>query len=476
VLRRVFLVLILAMIAMTACSDNGGSDALAAPERDRTEASILPPATQDDPQQEAEAPPEENPDDGRLVVQDEQGQLTTMLPDGSDVVGLTDPGTRNSQASWAPDGSRLAWVAVDGATGEASIASDRYDRSDFRSIGVDTAPFYLYWDPSASRIAHLGPSPGGIDLSVAELFAEDGPTNRRVDRGEPFFLSWGPDGDELLVHASTFRLDRIDLGSATVIVDEFPADFGAPAWLEDDSMVFADIEDDEQYLVTAGSSGEGRRPLVSYTGTLRFTVSNQGNRIAMQAVPGALGEDPVVTASFKGVADDSVELVAQPAPSPTPTVGFDDSLDAIDEIEVGIPYVMGTFGGEPFALSTNPAVAMFPSPDGQSVAWFEVALGARGAMTLHIDSGGTTIVTRPFVVSAELQSAYFPFFDQYSRSHDFWSPSSNIFVFAGRPAGTNETDGIWIVDRFSGSVTRIADGTVASFTRTPQAGGAASAL
>lgn len=462
------------MVGLTACSD-AGSEASTDLERGRTEASILPPATRGD-QQEGEAPPEENPDDGRLVVQDAAGQLSTMLPDGSDVVDLTNLGTLNSQASWAPDGSRLAWVAIDARTGQARIASDRYDRSDYRDVAVDTAPFYLYWDPAAARIAHLGPSPGGIDLSVAELFAEDGPTNRRVDRGQPFFFSWGPDGDELLVHASAFRLDRIDLGSATVIVDEFPASFGAPAWLEDDSMVFADIEDDEQFLVTAGSSGQGRRPLVSYTGALRFTVSNQGNRIAMQAVPSDLDEDPVVTAGFDALPGEEVELVAQPAPTPTPTADFDDSLDAIDRLEVGIPYVMGTFGGEPFALSTNPAIAMFPSPDGQSVAWFEAALGARGALTLHIDSGGTTIVTRPFVVSTELKSAYFPFFDQYARSHDFWSPSSNLFVFAGYPVGSAEDDGIWLVDRFNGSVTRVADGVVASFTRTPQAGGAASAL
>ena len=41
---------------------------------------------------------------------------------------------------------------------------------------------------------------------------------------------------------------------------------------------------------------------------------------------------------------------ATPTPTPTPTADFDDSLDAIDQLEVGIPYVMGTFGGEPFAL------------------------------------------------------------------------------------------------------------------------------
>lgn len=398
-----------------------------------------------------------------------------MLPDGTELAPLTDPGTTNSQPSWAPDGSRIAWVAIDDATGQVSIAADRFDRSDFRSADTGTAPFYLYWDPSASLIAHLGPSTGGTDLGVAELLAEDGPTNRRIDRGQPYFLAWGPDGDELLVHASGFRLDRIDLGEATIIVDEFPANFGAATWLPDDSLMFADIEEDEQFLITTGDSGEGRRPLVTYTGALRFVVSNEGNRIAMQAAPSS-DEDGVVTASTDWTLRSGEVTMAAFQPTPTPTPEFDDSLDAIDPILPGIPYIMGTFGGEPFALSSNPAIALFPTPDGQAVAWFEAVDGEPEAVTPIIDSNGTQTSLPPIIPSSVLRDEYWPFFDQYSQSHDFWSPSSNLFVYAGRPLGSNEPDGIWVFDREAGVQTRIADGVVASFTRTPQAGGARSAL
>ena len=476
-LRRVLAILILVGLLASACTN--GSDETTGPNSERTgpEGSVLPPADIDPDfsPDEQEAAAEENPDDGRLVVQDQNSQLSTMLPDGSEAAELTDPGTINSQPSWAPDGSRVAWVSIDESTGQVKIAADRFDRSDYRDIDIDEAPFYLYWDPSASRIAHLSPSTGGIDLGIAELLAEDGPTNRRVDRGQPYFLAWGPDGDELLVHASGFRLDRIDLGSATVIVDEFPASFGAATWLPDDSLLYADIEENQQYLVTTGDAGEGRRPLITYSGNLRFTVSNEGNRIVMQAVPGE-EEDPLVTASADPVPveDDGMLISAQPQPTPTP--GFDDSLDAIDPIETGIPYLMGTFGGEPVALSDNSAIALFPSPDGQAIAWLEAALGEQGAMTLHFDSTGRRTVLPPFVPSAETSTAYLPFFDQYSQSHDFWSPSSNLFVWSGHPAGSGEPDGIWVFDRTTGQQTRIADGVVASFTRTPEAGGARSAL
>jgi len=467
-------------LAVSACSGSTSDDSSSSDtERSGPDASILPPA-ETNPNfggDQQEAVPEESSDDGRLVVQDNEFQLATMLPDGSEFAELTDPGTINVQASWAPDGSRVAWVTVNQATGQAAVASDRFDRSDYRDVAVDQPPFYLYWDPSASRIAHLSPSPGGIDLGIAELLDEDGPTNRRVDRGQPYFMTWGPDGDELLVHASGFRLDRIDLGSATVIVDEFPANFGAATWLPDDTLLFADTQDGEQFLVSTGSSGEGRRPFVTYEGRLRFSVSNEGNRIVMQAAPSD-DEDSVVTASTEPVpVEDGYLPIARAQPEPTPTPEFDDSLDAIDPILPNVPYIMGIFGGEPFALSDNPAVALFPSPDGQATAWLEEFPGSQGeAMVLHFDSNGQRTVLPPFVPSDEMRNAYLPFFDQYSQSHDFWSPSSNLFVYAGRPAGSSETDGIWVYDLSSGEQTRIADGVVASFTRTPQAGGARSAL
>jgi hypothetical protein len=189
-------------------------------------------------------------------------------------------------------------------------------------------------------------------------------------------------------------------------------------------------------------------------------------------------EDPLVTASADpiSVEDDAMLISAQTQPTPTPEAEFDDSLDAIDPIESGIPYLMGTFGGEPFPLSDSTAVALFPSPDGQAIAWFEESVVERNAMTLQFDANGQRTILPPFVLSEQLRQEYLPLFDQYSQSHDFWSPSSNLFVFAGRPAGSNEPDGIWVFDRTTGEQRRISDGVVASFTRTPQAGGARSAL
>lgn len=468
-IRRLGALCATVLLLATSCSGTGTSSDAESPTAEadnRPQGSILPPADPDGATtDELPAPDavEENPDNGRLVVQTAAGQLFTVLPDGTDTQQLTDdPGQFNSQPSWAPDGSRIAWVATSQDDGSSALFTDRFDRSDTREIALETSPIYLYWDPSASKIAHLSPSPGGLDLGVAEPFGEDGPTNRRLDRGQPFFASWGPDGDELLVHASDFRLDRIDLGSATIIIDEFPGSFGAPTWLEDNSIMFAETRDGASTLVTAGVSGEGRRPLVRYDGLLRFAVSNEGNRIAMQVSPATATSD-VVTASFQ-------------LPEPTTTPDFDTSLDAIDELVANVPYIMGTFGGEPFALSRNPALALVPSPDGRSVAWLEAVPGSSEAVTWFFDVRNETMFTPSFIPSSETLDDYLPFFDQYSQSHDFWSPSSSLFVYAGRPVGSAEPDGIWIFDTETRTSQRLDDGVFAAFTRTPSAGGAASAL
>lgn len=471
VVRPVLALVAIMVLVATGCTTTTDPETQAEDtDRDRPEASVLPPANPDGPG----AGPEpleaiESDDDGRLVVQSLDDQISTMLPDGTEVIELTDGTTSNRQPAWAPDGSFIAWVATD-ATGHHHIALDRYDNSAPSSVPVASEPFYLYWDPSANRIAHLGPTDAGIDLSITEPFGESGPTTRRIDRGEPYFMAWNPDGDELLVHASDFRLDRIDMGDATVIIDPDPGRFGAPVWVFDDSLVFADSQDDSQYLVTTGPSGEGRRPLVEYAGHIRFGVANHGTRVVMQSALVPDDDSDVATIGFSGSNNWMNALQTDPTPEP----GFEIEDDPIDLIAPGVPYAMGIYGGEPYALADGPAVAIFPSPDGRGIAWFE-PLGDGSRLMLRVDFAGTAHAIGPIVPSQEMAESYLAFFDQYDLSHDFWAPSSRLFVYAGRTEA-DDTDGIWVFDTETGESTRIADGVVASFTHTPSVSGAGSIL
>lgn len=435
--------------------------------------------------------------DGRLVVQSTDYHLSTMLPDGDDVVALTEGDTSNKAANWAPDGSRLAWVSTDTDTGATSVVTDRYDLSDNKSITLSGSvdPHYLSWDPSSSKVAYLSESPAGIDLGLVEIADDNEITQRRLDRGSPFGFAWAPTGKNILVHASRFRLDKIDFEEATIIVNNYPAKFGSPTWRSDNTLMFADIAtnengDDTQYLVTTGSSGEGRFPIAQFDGKIRFAASRQGQRIAIQAMDTS-DEPAVVTASTNqrpqhqqdttlGELLGSANITAQQNPEPTPEATpnpydrYDDSVDEIDVLHAGNTYLMGVYGGDAWTVSDTPTTGIFLSSDGNAIAWCS-RIGATDLYEIVIDADGLIYTSPPFKLSNEfLEMAQN--FDQYSQSHAQWSPSDNLFVFSGVLADSpNDGDGIWVYNREAETLTRIADGVLASFSQTSSASGAASA-
>lgn len=452
---------VLAGLVVAACSqsDPAATDA---------EATDEPPSQspQTTPEETATPPPDDESDGGdedseeprvasdRIVVVD-AAQLSTMLPDGSDVVPLTtDDAYLNLLPTWSPDGTRIAWTKVERATGAAQIATSRFDASTPYDVDVASPPFYLYWDPASRQVAYLNPSPGGIDLGVVDISGEGTP--RRIDRGQPYYFAWSPDGEEMLVHASTLRLDRIDLEGTTVIIDQLPGTFQAPAWSDDArALIYAQQTDDGDLLVSSGTDGEGRLELASYDGYLTFVVSPASNRIALQVIdPTNLADPGVVTASAPRAQPDF----------PTP------------ELPTGELAVIATFGSDLISLSSVAASAFFWSPDGQSLAWIEPTTvdGQLWYQWFFFTSDGFLDgpVFRP---SDTLLTDYFPFFDQFAKAITFWSPESDQIVFAGTV--TDGEEGVFVFDvEFGGETRRIADGDFAAWSPTVAGDAASSAL
>lgn len=414
----------------------------------------------------------------RLVVQTDDFNLFTIKPDGSDRIDLTDADTgAHSQPTWSPDGGRVAWSRFDATTSQASIASDRFDRSSPIEVEVPVPPFYLSWDRGSAQLAYLAPAVGGIDLGVAEI-SDEGEA-RRLDRGEPYWFSWGDDGDELFIHASTLRLDLVGFDGSTRIVEEFPAPFQVPVWIGAEStLVYADRLDGVNTLVTTGERGEGRLELATYDGYLQFVVTSDGGRVALQ-VTEREREDGIVTASFPAEASMSaISAVAQQTPTPfvVPTPDPDDPF--ADPIDVLVPnqlQIMGLYGGEPFVVSGTPALAFYWAPDGETLAWLERAPRQDGALQWWFYSNDQIYSAAPFVPSTTFVRNYLPFFDQYAQSMTFWSPFSDEIVYAGISPETGES-GIWAQPVEPGVAPRfIADGEFAAWSPTA-AGGAISAL
>lgn len=430
------------------------------------------PTPEPDPPGRAElAEDQEFAEGPRLAVQGVDGQIFTMVADGSNQVPLTDAsdGRVSATPTWSIDANRLAWVATDEATGDTDLRTARFDGSAWTSIDIETQASYLAWDPSGRRVATLGADDSGLlQLGVAEI--DQTASWEPVDEGTPYWFSWSPDADGFLVHASGLRLDFVPLDGPTQVLEPEPGLFQAPLWLNGAvELIYADEREGEQFMVVAGGEGSGRRALVSYDGYLQFAVAPLSGLVALHVIDPSLAPVPdVITASYQ-------------APS------FQQPVDPIDPVPRNELTLMALFGGDPFVLypgpdvfSPLPVLSFHWSPDGNSLAWL-----------LEVDPGdgdcaSETAVYRwefwannnffdgpEFIPTPTFACQYLPGFDQFEQSVTYWSPDAALFTYAGTDPFTGER-GIWNVPvgSFLGPEL-VAEGEIAVWS--PQTPGTAAA-
>lgn len=396
------------------------------------------PTPQPDPAGRAELPDDLELEAGpRLAVQTADGQIFTVLADGSNIVPLTDPdeGRTNAVPTWSQDANRLAWVAT-APDGDISLRTARFDGSAWGDIELAFPPAYLAWDPSSTQVATLGPGPNGVlELGVAEI--DQTATWQAIDEGTPYWFSWSPDADGFFVHASGLRLDFVPIDGPSQVLDPEPGRFQAPRWLDGAvELVYADEEQGTEFLVVAGGDGKGRRAIASYEGYLQFAVAPESGLIALQVIHPSLAPVPdVITASFQ-----------------------DDFTDAIDPIPRNELTLLALFGGDPFILypgpedfQPRPVVGFYWSPDGNNLAWL-----------LEVDPGDGDCASETalyewqfwannefsrgprFIPTPTLACDYVPRFDQFEQSVTFWGPDSTFITYAGTDPETDQR-GIWNV-------------------------------
>jgi len=344
------------------------------------------------------------PNEGRLAVIDGSGSLVSLDPDGSDAVvlaaGTSSVGLR--QPAWSPDGRRLAWVRLE-VTGQEVVSTlatsgPRGERPTGARAGF--APFYLSWDPTSSRVAFLGsPTPSLIELGLVEV-AGGRAGIRSLDAGQPYYFSWAPTGEEMLVHVGTDRLERLGLDGTLSAVGEVPGAFRAPSWSADgETMVYASLDGDVQRLILRDVASDVTRELLPFEGAISFLLSPDEARVAFQ------------------VSGDE---------------GTSEPLSVID-----------LRSGEVRAIGPSPAAAFFWSPTGErllslvadpdgDVPWFR----------WHVWDGMSDFASTRFLPSPTFAQDYLAFFDQYAQSMTLWAPDGSAFAYPG----LNEAGeaGIWV--------------------------------
>jgi TolB protein len=339
----------------------------------------------------------------RLLVLTDDGTVLTTARDGGSRVVLRPGGGLDKEARqpvWAPDGQTIAWVEVGtgGPPASSLLVTSRPDGSARREVRVDTGMFFLGWDPTSSRLAYLGSYQDAIGMGVAEPDATGGPVARTIGVGQPFYVSWSPEGDGLLIHVGSETLGRIDLEGTLTPVGDAPGLFHAPVWLPDGRLVYAATEDEHQVLVVR--QGHRTIELLRFRGAIEFVVSPDAERIAYRVDAGeGLGTVRVVD-----IRSGRSELV-----SDLPTTAFHWSPDGRHLL------LMTPQGGD----------------DPTTHRW-------------HVWDGRDAPAIGPaFLPSPTYLRDYVPFFGQYAQSMTLWSPDGRSFAFPGL---IGDRAGIWVQD------------------------------
>ncbi len=343
---------------------------------------------------------------GRLAILNAAGDLVTMDPDGSDELVLDEVEAGRSQVrqpTWSPDGRSVGWVHLEiteaGAL-SAAVATSTGDGTRPTERRTAVVPFYLSWDPTSSRIAYLGsPSETAIELGILELAGRSAGTP--IDTGQPFYISWGPDGDQLLVHVGDDRLERLDLDGSLTTVAERPGTFSAPVWTADGrTFVYASIDAGDQRLVVRrrrGRDGTDPRPVRRVDRLRRESRAASGSR-SRSSSPGARSR----SRSSTSIPAKTVEI-------------------------------------------TGSAIAsFFWSPDGERLLYLdpESRDGEQLWFRWGVWDGTSSFLTPRFVPSELIAVGYLQFFEQYAQSMSLWSPDSSAFAYPGMNEDGEE--GIWI--------------------------------
>lgn len=394
----------------------------------------------------------------RIAVINDDGQLETMAPDGSDrrVLTLASDGASFQFPAWAPDSRRVAII------GSRPVGSGIYVLDDAARTGAlndhqiyfsaDRAPFYLFWAPDGGRLAFLADHP--LRTMSLNVVAGDGTDDSRLlATGAPFYWDWSEDGQRLLIHSGGDRsgdtLSLIDLDGATQADNlAIPGHFQAPGIGRDGRYwAFAEQVDGGLSALVVINTATGERTTYDQGGSMAISWSPERDQIAFTR--GAIDGHP-----------------------------FWGPLQLLD-VETG----------EVRMLSSQMVLAFFWSPDGRSIAF--ITLGrdndgdsvnvsapravssmagrvgslpvqqfSRGFLTLSVVEADTGRGLRlmDFEPTVGYLSQFLPFFDQYALSHRIWSPDSSAIVLPVREDGGNA---ILVVPAEGGRSFRLSDGEIA---------------
>lgn len=335
--------------------------------------------------------------------------------------------------SWSRDGKRLAFVGFSGSGGapeKASLYTAGRDGAGLVKVfASDTqVPLYLYWAPDSRKVSFLSLTGSGETLSLQMVPAEGGEV-QILDAGQPYYWSWAPDGQSMLVHVGgaarsqpEARLAFLDLKDGVVEegLDLRPTQFQAPAWAPDGKRLLMAIETDDgnNALLLTDRQGRDKKVLTTFDRSISFGWSPNGEKVAYIAS----GADSSASLGRLTVLD--------------PDGPFENRLTTE---ETDVMAFFWSPNSRKLAYFVPSVFAPTPEPDqSEQDEELQVVLrmGVLDAKSGEAQSGATFQPTDEFFNTLL-------YFDQYQHSATIWSPDSKNLVLSSFTS--RREPGVWIV-------------------------------
>jgi TolB protein len=291
---------------------------------------------------------------------------------GSEPSGL---GRRSAArtATWSPRG-RWAACALDAVEldGVRELRVHHADSGQVQTVASELSAFYLSASPCGRYLGHLSPGPLGLELAVCQV---DTGEQRFLERGQPLFWSWSPDGELLAVHVEDRLLVVPLAGGEAKILSEATGAFLAPWWTPDGSLVVASPDD---RLIAYGLDGSVAELGPCPSG--RFALDPSGRRVAY--------------------------------------------VDVIDDLPALAILDLLTY--QRTVVATERTAGFFWSPEGRRLA--ALVLAGLNEVQWIISDSETVARLAPFQPGTNWAREVVPFFEQYAQSHAVWSADGQQLV------------------------------------------------
>ncbi len=307
--------------------------------------------------------------------------------------------------TWSRQGE-LAYFCCQGQIGlEILYSPDGITSGTIAYESIGEAFTYAGWSPTACSdtetcydlavlISDL--SNGRFDVRLINPRAED--NSIFIDSGAPFYFSWSPDRQNLLLFRNEQSIEIFSVQDQSVVdIDVVPGIFPAPQWSPIDDRLLIGVANSETQStdIAVIANSEIQTVVTDLNGQVLFNWSPDGNYVAYTTISQNSADLLRVVDAVSG------EIVAQ--------TNFDDTF------------------------------AFFWSPNSQHIAYItssvpQGSFSAKRQQNPGIAWGVLDVETN----TNRRYGAFFPtqemvymlsFFTQFAQSHSIWSPDSTHIVF-----------------------------------------------